>query len=150
MDDGRLLPDRRTRGHPLDPGLLVWTLLLHGRRVAAGAAARAEHLPVAPLRGPILGALPAAHAGGRRRQHRRRGGLGRRLVGFCVISMMEGVVFGLQVEDARVLAGCTGFVAALAVGVGVFWVSHLRRRRGGGSPTLPTAAALLNFAHLFP
>lgn len=72
------------------------------------------------------------------------------VVGFCVISMMEGVVFGLQVEDARVLAGCTGFVAAFAVGVGVFWVSHLRRRRGGGSSTLPTAAALLNFAHLFP
>lgn len=65
-------------------------------------------------------------------------------VGFCVIVMMEGFVFALQVEDARVLAGCTGFVAAFVFGVVAFWV-WLAHTYGGDAdedaPTLPSAAA---------
>uniref|UniRef100_K3Y173 DUF7378 domain-containing protein n=1 Tax=Setaria italica TaxID=4555 RepID=K3Y173_SETIT len=57
-------------------------------------------------------------------------------VGVSVISVMEGAVFAAQVHDRRVLAGCTGVVAAFIVALVAFWVWLVRTYGGGGDTSL--------------
>ncbi|WVZ82778.1 hypothetical protein U9M48_030005 [Paspalum notatum var. saurae] len=53
------------------------------------------------------------------------------VVGVCVISLMVGTVFAIPVVDTRVLAACTGVVAAFVLGLIALWV-WLARTYGGG------------------
>jgi hypothetical protein len=53
-------------------------------------------------------------------------------VGVLVIGGMVSAVLGLQVQDTRVLAACTGVAAAFIVGLVGFWV-WLARTYGGDS-----------------
>ncbi|KAJ1257759.1 hypothetical protein BS78_10G020800 [Paspalum vaginatum] len=52
-------------------------------------------------------------------------------VGLCVIGVMVGTVFAIHVGDTRVLAACTGVVAAFVLGLIALWV-WLARTYGGG------------------
>ncbi|RLM55516.1 hypothetical protein C2845_PM10G03230 [Panicum miliaceum] len=57
--------------------------------------------------------------------------------GGLVIGTMESVVFAVQVDDRRVLAGCTGGVAMFIVALVAFWAWLARTYGGGGDTGLP-------------